>query len=872
MSHALVDPPQPLRGVRSLKLKLGVLVSASVLVAAVLATLGADAVPAWLSIPVTVALALAVTQLLARGMTAPLRQMTDAARRMAAGDYDARVTTTSRDEVGELARAFTAMAGDLADVDRQRRDLVGSVSHELRTPLTALTALLENLHDGVTRPDAATLGPALQQAERLGALVDDLLDLSRVDAGVTPLRRREVALAPLLRTAVAEAGAAARAASRDVTVEVAVEPEDLVVEADPDRLHQVVANLLDNATRHAPARGTVRVVAEAVADGVRLDVADDGPGIEPADRERVFERFGTATVALAPTGGTGLGLAIVRWVVELHGGRVAVVDPPSGHGALVRLELPASADRPLAPVPPSPPSPSSSRRAAVHPEPAVQPPPARAAAPTPPGRTPTDELFGSWWPESLPGRPRVVLAALAVGILAAVAVPDHALGLGATLVLLSAGALVWWVSPRRRSPYVVASALIGAGLALVPTLRDAEWIGVLGVLAAGVLVPTALTDGRTARAVVTSVVAWPLAGLRGMPWLGRSVRALAGPGQGLAVARTVVASVLAAVVFGLLFASADAVFGRWFLALAPETGDVVVARIFVAVAVGGVVLAAAYLSLNPPRVEARPTSGGARGRRYEWLVPLLVVDGVFALFLLAQLTAVVGGAAYVERTTGFDYSAYAREGFWQLTLATALTLVVLALAGRRADRADARDRRWLRVAAGLLCVLTLLVVASAMARMWLYTDAYGLTRLRLLVWVFEGWLALVVLALLGAGVRLRARWVPRAGVLSGAATLLLLALANPDGVVARVNVDRFEAGGGLDPYYLSTLSDDAVPALVALPDAELACALPDAARARATGDTVEGETSWFAANLGRLRADQVLLGRSAPLDGCGTTS
>ena len=127
------------------------------LVAAVLATLGAGTVPAWLSIPVTVMLALGVTQLLAVGMTSPLRQMTEAARRMAAGDYDVRVQTGSTDEVGELARAFNTMSADLATVDRQRRDLVASVSHELRTPLTALVALLENLDDGVIAPDAETV-------------------------------------------------------------------------------------------------------------------------------------------------------------------------------------------------------------------------------------------------------------------------------------------------------------------------------------------------------------------------------------------------------------------------------------------------------------------------------------------------------------------------------------------------------------------------------------------------------------------------------------------------------------------------------------------------------------------------------------------
>ena len=147
-------------------------------------------VPIWLSIPVTVALALGVTQLLAVGMTSPLREMTAAAQRMARGDYSVRVTATSSDEVGELARAFNRMAEDLAAVDRQRRELVANVSHELRTPLTALCAVLENLADGVAEPDPATLRAALDQAERLSALVTDLLDLSRVDAGKAPLAPR----------------------------------------------------------------------------------------------------------------------------------------------------------------------------------------------------------------------------------------------------------------------------------------------------------------------------------------------------------------------------------------------------------------------------------------------------------------------------------------------------------------------------------------------------------------------------------------------------------------------------------------------------------------------------------------------------------
>ncbi len=268
---------EPLGLVTSIKVKLGLLVAVSVLVAAVLATLGAGAVPAGLSIPVTVLLALGVTQLLAVGMTSPLRQMTLAARRMAAGDYDVRVETTSTDEVGELARAFNRMAADLATVDRQRRDLVASVSHELRTPLTALVAVLENLDDKVTEPDPATIRVALDQAERLSTLVGDLLDLSRVDAGVVALSRAEVPVAPLVEEAVT----LARAGMRRVSFDVRIEPPDLVLTGDRSRLHQLLANLLDNAARHSPEGGVVRIWAGRAGDAVRLEVSDDGDGIAP---------------------------------------------------------------------------------------------------------------------------------------------------------------------------------------------------------------------------------------------------------------------------------------------------------------------------------------------------------------------------------------------------------------------------------------------------------------------------------------------------------------------------------------------------------------------------------------------------------------
>jgi signal transduction histidine kinase len=252
---------------------------------------------------------------------------------MATGDYTHQVTATSHDEVGELAQAFNKMAAELALVDRQRRELVANVSHELRTPVSALRAVLENLVDGVAQPDRATLQAALAQTERLGDLVSDLLDLSRVDAGITPLSRHPMRIGPFLDDVVQEAGLA----GHPVRYLLEVDPADLVVLADRARLHQLLANLLDNAGRHSPPDGTVQVRAYRSDGSTVLAVADQGPGIPAEDRAAVFERFTTGGAA---DGGTGLGLAIARWVTELHGGRIEVADRPQG--CLIRATLPHS--------------------------------------------------------------------------------------------------------------------------------------------------------------------------------------------------------------------------------------------------------------------------------------------------------------------------------------------------------------------------------------------------------------------------------------------------------------------------------------------------------------------------------------------------
>ena len=327
---------RPLDPVRSIKMKLGAVIAGAVVATMVVNEIGLalDLLPHVRAL-VAFAIGLAMVQLLARGMTSPLRDMRDAAAAMARGDYSRRVRATSRDEVGDLARAFNTMATDLAEVDRLRRDLVANVSHELRTPIGALRAVLENLVDGVQPADPAMLQAMLRQVERLGRLVEQLLDLSRLESGAVPLDAEDFPVRAFLESVAAEA----RLAPRDVTIRVDA-PDGLVAHGDVERMHQVVANLLDNAARHSPDGGAVDLTAEPSPGGVRIAVADEGPGIPAAEAGRVFERFYRSDSARsAAEGGSGLGLAIARWVVDLHGGSIAV-DPTATRGARVVVELP----------------------------------------------------------------------------------------------------------------------------------------------------------------------------------------------------------------------------------------------------------------------------------------------------------------------------------------------------------------------------------------------------------------------------------------------------------------------------------------------------------------------------------------------------
>ncbi|MFR9796427.1 ATP-binding protein [Streptomyces sp. MS06] len=349
------SPEEPWGGLRpfSIKTKLGALVVIAVLITTGLLMIAVRTDTELRFITVFSMIAtLLITQFVAHSLTAPLDEMNAVARSISHGDYTRRVRENRRDELGDLAETINVMADELEAQDRQRKELVANVSHELRTPIAALRAVLENVVDGIAAADPETMRTALRQTERLGRLVETLLDLSRLDSGVVPLRARRFEVWPYLSGALKECNMAASArpgpasaghTRTDVHLRLDVSPPELSACADPERIHQVVANLVDNAVKHSPPHGrvTVRARRGPGPQSLELEVLDEGPGIPRSEWHRVFERFdrGSVTRPHGPgsDGGTGLGLAIARWAVDLHGGRIRVAESERGCRILVTL-------------------------------------------------------------------------------------------------------------------------------------------------------------------------------------------------------------------------------------------------------------------------------------------------------------------------------------------------------------------------------------------------------------------------------------------------------------------------------------------------------------------------------------------------------
>ncbi|MGW7368530.1 HAMP domain-containing sensor histidine kinase [Streptomyces sp. NPDC054841] len=340
----------------SIKTKLGALVVVSVLITSGLALVairtGAELRYITVFAMITTLL---ITQFVAHGLTAPLDEMNTVAKSISHGDYTRRVSGADRrDELGDLANTINRMADDLEAVDRHRKELVANVSHELRTPIAALRAVLENVVDGVSAADPETMRTALKQTERLSRLVETLLDLSRLDNGVVTLKARRFEVWPYLSGVLKEANLAAGRRGlpsgsgshtrKDVHLHLDVSPPELTAHADAERLHQVVANLIDNAVKHSPPHGRVTVRARRGPgdESLDLEVQDEGPGIPESEWHKVFERFNRGSVPSphgpGSDGGTGLGLAIARWAVELHGGRIGVAE--SERGCRIQVTLP----------------------------------------------------------------------------------------------------------------------------------------------------------------------------------------------------------------------------------------------------------------------------------------------------------------------------------------------------------------------------------------------------------------------------------------------------------------------------------------------------------------------------------------------------
>ena len=293
--------------------------------------------PAGLVVLVAGLIALMVGIRLARSVGRPLSELVDAAGRIEAADYSVRVPTTSRGpgELRGLGRAFNAMAARLEAEDATRRRLLADVSHELRTPLAVVQGNVEALLDGVYPADEAHLRPILDETRVLERLIDDLRTLSLAESGALPLHREPVEPAVLLEDVAA--AHRARAGAAGIELRVRVPPGLPTLELDPVRMHQVVSNLVDNAIRAMDGGGTISLVGALGAEGLLLEVTDDGPGIPAELIATVFERF-----TKSPTSrGSGLGLAIARAIVLAHGGTIAAEPGPGGRGTTIRISLPA---------------------------------------------------------------------------------------------------------------------------------------------------------------------------------------------------------------------------------------------------------------------------------------------------------------------------------------------------------------------------------------------------------------------------------------------------------------------------------------------------------------------------------------------------
>ncbi len=286
-------------------------------------------------------LALLLGIILSRTLTRPIRELTRATHAVSEGDLSQQVPVRSRDELGELARAFNKMSAELSRSINARKQMTADIAHELRTPLSLILGHAEAVHDGVLPPSTDNFEIIREEATRLEHLINDLRMLSLADAGELSMQVETIEPQRLLQEV--SSLYQYQAQKKDITFDLDIAPDLPLVEVDPGRMTQVLTNILDNAMRHTPEGGHIVLAAREVEHMVELSIQDSGPGINIEDPDRIFERLYRVDASrYREDGGSGLGLAIAKSIVQAHGGQISAESEP-GSGLKIKIRLPEKA-------------------------------------------------------------------------------------------------------------------------------------------------------------------------------------------------------------------------------------------------------------------------------------------------------------------------------------------------------------------------------------------------------------------------------------------------------------------------------------------------------------------------------------------------
>lgn len=476
-------------------------------------------------------------------------------------------------------------------------------------------------------------------------------------------------------------------------------------------------------------------------------------------------------------------------------------------------------------------------------------------------------------------RPAFGIATLSAGLIAALLIPGSRAGINIPIVAIVISVAIFagrsWDRPRDAAVFGGLSFI----LFTVPAWRAAEWVVALDMLGATGLAILAVIGVDRFRDTCIRLLEAGLRTFRGPTEL---VRAFAGDSEHdvplRSYVRTGILTALLLLVFGSLFASADRVFGFLTDKVLPDLEiDLIGVRIFLFVFV---VLATAALAIGGPRYAASGMSGTRRFvdelpligvnadgspsfhlRGREWLVPLVVLDVLFFLFVALQATVLFGDKNLVLRTVGLTYAEYARQGFFQLMAVGILTIGVVGATTWWAERSNPRDARTMKLLLGVLCILTLVILGSALKRLGLYESAFGLTRSRLVAHAVILLLGVIFGIVIGAGIRGEA-WATRAICLVVGLSFLGFTLINPDQLIARDAAQRYRDTGKIDTQYVASLSADAISSLSSLPAETRACWLDRRNEFFKDDDSI---TAW---NLARSRARAAVGGLEQATGSC----